>query len=318
MSSLRASLRISIRADGDDRIGAGHVARCLPLASALSGLGHRPVFVGTYGGLAAQLLARAGLESLPTDTEAPAGVSPTTCDAVIVDSYEIPADEICLLACQRHVATLAEAQRCPRSGVLIDYHLDRLGQTPTDRLLPGPAYAPIDPRFAAARRPRETVARALVTTGGGMVGDHLLESAIDGLRTVFPGAAVLSTSAGGTEHPGVEVLPRTSRLWEVLEGVDIAVSAAGLTAYELACAGVPAVLVAVAENQRRVARASATAGTALAVDASGDDLGPRLRGSLSALLDPVRRAALAARGTELLDGRGALRAAVGLVTCWKQ
>ena len=50
---------------------------------------------------------------------------------------------------------------------------------------------------------------------------------------------------------------------DLIAGSDVAVSAAGFTPYELACAGVPAVVVSVADNQVPVARALDRAGVAI-------------------------------------------------------
>jgi UDP-2,4-diacetamido-2,4,6-trideoxy-beta-L-altropyranose hydrolase len=313
-----SSLRVAFRVDGDDGIGAGHVARCLPLACALRELGHQPTFLGVYAGLADRLLGDARIRRLLPNAGAPAGVSPTSCNAAVLDSYEIATADICRLASKRPIATLAEACRCPDAGVLIDYHLDRLGETATDRLLPGPAFAPIDPRFARRRRPRATVDRVLITVGGGATGLGIVEMAAAAVRTAFPDARLLLASGSSISGTDVDLLPHMSPLYDVVADVDLAVSAAGLTAYELACAGLPAVLLPIAENQRRVAHACEIAGTALAIDPDTRDAAASLHSALVELRDPVRRSALAARGPQLLDGRGAERLARALLGCWKQ
>jgi spore coat polysaccharide biosynthesis predicted glycosyltransferase SpsG len=312
------SLRIAFRVDGDDTIGAGHVARCLPLARALEQLGHRPAFIGTYAGLARSLLKHSAVRHEPAAADAAAaGVSLTSCDAVVLDSYEIATADVCRLASRRPLATLAESCRCPHAGVLLDYHLDRIGEIATERLLPGPDYAPIDPRFARVRKPPTNVERILITIGGGTAGIGVLEGAVSAVRTAFPDARLLLASGTGISGGDVDLMAFPTPLHEVVGDVDLAVSAAGLTAYELACAGVPAVLLAIAENQRRVACGCAAAGTALAVDAVECDPSESLRGALTRLHDPDLRSAMAARGRRLLDGRGAQRAARALLRCWK-
>jgi RimJ/RimL family protein N-acetyltransferase len=96
---------------------------------------------------------------------------------------------------------------------------------------------------------------------------------------------------------------------------DVAVSTAGLTGYELACAGVPAVVFGVAENQRRVIRAAETAGIALAVDISPDPL-VGIRSQLARMRDQELRTRLAAAGASMFDGAGAPRAAATLERIW--
>ena len=48
---------LAIRCDGDETVGAGHVARCLPLASAFAERGWDVRFCGTYAGLPERMVA---------------------------------------------------------------------------------------------------------------------------------------------------------------------------------------------------------------------------------------------------------------------
>jgi len=263
------------------------------------------------------MLELTDIPCVPSDPHAPAGLSPTDYDAAILDSYELSEHTICQLARALPIATLAEAPRCRERGVWVDYHLDRLGDEPSSRLLPGPAYAPLDPRFVAARRRRPTVDRALVTIGGGTAGHDIVGPAIAALRAVFPNAAVICASPGLPNGHQLTRVSRSQRLWDVLEHVDLAVSSAGLTAYELACAGVPAVLVPVVDNQRRVAAACVASGTALAVDSHGAELRTQLHTTLETLRLASAREAMAQRGMRLFDGDGARRTAQALLRRWK-
>jgi spore coat polysaccharide biosynthesis predicted glycosyltransferase SpsG len=293
---------VAFRCDGGDVVGAGHVARCLPLAAALVAGGHHATFCGDYDGLAAWLLERSGLPVAPG-----AALGDGVWDAAVIDSYTLTEAEICAAAERLPVATIGEANRCAERGVLVDPHLDRLGETPTDRLLPGPAFALVDPAFAAARRDRTgPVQTVLVTVGGGTTGRPVAAAAVDAVRAAFPGARVLT--AGGLALAGTEPLPFPGTLLDVIASVDVAVSAAGTTAYELAAAGVPAVIVAVAENQRRVVEGARRAGFALA----GDDL----PAAVAQLGDPAVRARLQQAGPATVDGRGAARAAAALAGRW--
>jgi hypothetical protein len=293
---------VAFRCDGGDRIGAGHVARCLPLAAALAAAGHRPAFCGDYGGLAAWLLERSGLPVAPA-----AELDGGAWGAAVIDSYTMPEAEICAVAHRLPIATIGEANRCDGRGVLIDPHLDRLGEDPSDRLLPGPGFALVDPAFAAARRDRTgPVQTVLVTVGGGSTGRPVAAAAVGAVRAAFPGARVLT--AGGLALDGTEPLPFPGTLLDAIAGVDVAVSAAGTTAYELAAAGVPAVVVAVADNQRRVVEGARRAGFALA----GDDL----PAAVAQLADPAVRARLQEAGPATVDGRGAARAAAALAQRW--
>ena len=262
---------IAFRCDGDHTVGAGHVARCLQIAAAFRTAGHEALFVGQFGGLAAALLEDAGMETAPPAPGTPLGLPPGT-DLAVLDSYELEPAEAGL-----PVAAIEDGPLQSRPGVIpIDYHLDASGPA-----IAGTAYAPVAPALAAARRERG-FQRALVTVGGGSGGDELRSAALAACR-----------------NHGLEPVETGAGLAGAIEQADVAVSAAGLTAYELACAGVPAALVSIASNQERVARTFDDAGLAI----TGDDPG-MLVGRLA---DPGVRESLAAAGPAAVDGYGAFR-----------
>lgn len=251
-------MKVAIRCDGDAQVGAGHVARCLPLAQAFAERGHEVWFSGRFDGFPARMLG-----------DFPRG-DLREAEAVIVDSYEqqdlpdVP------------LATIGEARRYP-GAVWIDYHLDRLHDEPTATELPGPRFAPVDPRFAQAGRARDPIERVLVTVGASAAAQALLPELTEQAAT----------------H-GEVVVAQGEPLLDLVEEVDAAICGAGMTAYELASAGLPLVLVQLAENQRRVVEGM-------------------LREDVAA---PVLRAGPNRRGMELFDGRGAARAAEALETRW--
>ena len=300
---------LAVRCDGDEHAGAGHVARCLPLAAALRHHGWEPVFVGRYTGLARWLVERSGMNTRAPEEDGVLGVD--GCDAAVVDLYGVAERDLCALAERLPVATPGEACRCPAAGIRIDYHLDRDGERPTARDLPGPAFAPLDPGLPAKRRPPDRdVGTALVATGGSSAARRIAGEAIAALRAVFPSVHVIAGSgiaAGGD----VEELPFPGTLGAAIARADVAVSGAGLTAYELACAGVPAVLVGLADNQRRVLAGSQQAGTAV-VAAPGEPLAA----AIARLGDAAVRARIAHHGMARFDGAGAARSAALLDHLW--
>ncbi len=158
---------------------------------------------------------------------------------------------------------------------------------------------------------------ALVTVGASRAARGLAAPAVSALRAAFPGTPVwVASGAAVPAQDGVATLPYPGSLLDVVGAVDVAVSAAGLTAYELACAGVPAVLVGAAANQRRVLDGFRAARAALTVEA-GNDAGA-LASAVARLREPELRAALSAAGRELVDGRGAARAAAALEERWQR
>ena len=147
------SRSLAFRCDGDAEIGAGHVARCLPLAPRSRQRGFDPVFVGAYSSLARWLLDRSGLPRA-SPTPGPCGLGDGW-DAAVIDTYTEPEDELCAAATARPVATLGEARRCPERGVVLDYHLD----APSGRSLTSPRNAS-SPARSTRRSTRASPPRA--------------------------------------------------------------------------------------------------------------------------------------------------------------
>jgi spore coat polysaccharide biosynthesis predicted glycosyltransferase SpsG/RimJ/RimL family protein N-acetyltransferase len=307
--------RVAFRCDGDDRLGAGHVARCLRLAAALEQRGARCELIGCHEGAAAELVAAGGIASRPPEPGAPAG-RPPDADALVVDSYDLPASEVEAARGELPVAVVIDGYEAPTGVTVLSYHLDAADFLPRGAGLLGPDYAPLDPRYAAARRPRRT-RRVLVTVGGGVAGRAALATALDELGR-RDGEHELFVAA--RERP-VGAPPGSSWGWEragLVDRVgwaDLALSAAGATPYELACAGVPALLIVVADNQLRVAQAFGHAGLAVWLDARTGLDTHAIDDSWREVLS--RASVLATAGPSILDGYGAFRAADGLLAAFE-
>lgn len=293
-------MTVAFRCDGDERVGAGHVARCIQIAVALRAGGTATVFAGTYTGVAAELLAAAGL-----DTEPPGGGplgAPARADAVIVDSYEIEAAAIGRAATQRPVVAIADEGPPPPATAVLCYHLDaaeRVGAGVASLGLLGAAYAPVAPALVAARRPRG-FRRALVTMGGGATGAEAAERAARELLALDESLEITVAATGPDRIGDDRVAWSVVRggLGSVIASSDVAVSAAGSTPYDLAAAGVPAVLRAIAPNQQPVRAAFLAAG--LALDRA------------EALACEDERIRCAAAGAARIDGYGAFRVRDGV------
>jgi RimJ/RimL family protein N-acetyltransferase len=111
------------------------------------------------------------------------------------------------------------------------------------------------------------------------------------------------------EAPGdMRLLTDVDDVPALMAWADVALSAAGTTAWELACMGLPAAVVVLADNQRPIAEQLADAGAAV-------DLGPadavtteRIAAEVESLCrDAPRRRAQSEAGRQLIDGRGAGR-----------
>jgi spore coat polysaccharide biosynthesis predicted glycosyltransferase SpsG len=115
-------------------------------------------------------------------------------------------------------------------------------------------------------------------------------------------------------------LSATRRRFEVQRGAedvaalmsrcDLAIASFGMTAYELAALGVPAILLCLTEDHARSASALADAGAAISLGVHGSVSPAELGAAAASLLrDPGRRAAMSRAALGLIDGRGAERTA---------
>ena len=92
---------------------------------------------------------------------------------------------------------------------------------------------------------------------------------------------------------------------QLMADADVAISAAGITTWEMCFLGLPAVLIDVAENQTPGADELDRQGVAIHAGSSQQITQESIAARLKPLLaSPERRAAMAERGRKLVDGSG--------------
>jgi spore coat polysaccharide biosynthesis protein SpsF len=105
---------------------------------------------------------------------------------------------------------------------------------------------------------------------------------------------------------GFEAVRGASDLREEFAAADCAVIAFGVTAYEMAALGVPALYLALTEDHARAASAFADAGMGVLVPPDASAIASALE---QLLADKARRATMSTRAQMLIDGKGAERIA---------
>ncbi len=152
-------------------------------------------------------MVEAGIATRPAEEGTPAG-RPPDADALVVDSYDVPSREIEAAAGELPVAAVIDGGAAPAGVTVLSYHLDAAERLPSVSGLLGPDFAPLDPRHAAARRPRGH-RRVLVTVGGSNAGLSALASALEELgrrdreHELFVAARELPSGAPGEDRVGV-------------------------------------------------------------------------------------------------------------------
>ncbi|WHZ10395.1 MAG: Pseudaminic acid cytidylyltransferase [Burkholderiaceae bacterium] len=224
------------------------------------------------------------------------------------------------------------ADRPHDCDLLLDQNLGRSPEhyarlVPRDcTVLAGPRYALLRPEFARLRdyslqRRRHGKLQHLLITMGGVDADNATGCVLEALGacklpsgcciTVVMGAAApwLGQVRGQAARMVVptEVVVDVDDMAQRMADSDLAIGAAGGTAWERCCLGLPSLVVVLAANQRPGALALGQAGAAVLLD---DDLINRQPG-IAALQEALRNTdrlwatSLAAR--QLADGLGALR-----------
>ena len=329
-----------LRADASAEIGTGHVMRCLALALAWRAQGGRAVFVSRLPGPLAQRIQAEGFDMVECRTQ-PGGAEDLKLVGsllrgiehpwIALDGYLFqPGYSTALRALGRVLAVDDYgAARFADADMHLDQNLDggRPGGYPEDALaLLGPRYALLRPEFYSppARDPHRPCRQVLVTLGGSDLAG-LTSAVLETLARVLP-EGVRCLTVAGAANPRVEELRALTRrlgpAYELRDNVadmaalmaqtDLAVTAAGSTVWELACLGVPAVALPLADNQIPVADALKRHGLALCLDPVRPENREECLAHLAELAgvllqDSALRGGLARVGQALVDGQGARR-----------
>lgn len=300
---------LDVFADHGPGVGTGHLGRCLALAQA---------WVAAHG-----LVRLVDEPPLPRDWRGrflDAGAELITAEEsdaplVVVDGARSGRDLPRLLR-SRGAQVLVLDDHGDRGSVDADWVLDQnlgateaahLGVPSGCQLLLGSRYALLRSDVVGARADepadRSLPPRRLLVASGG-----------------DPTAPVAAFFDEIVAHPlvaglGLEVVPLrgVTDVGAVLRTVDLAVSAAGSTTWELCLHGVPSVLVAVVDDQVPVSARVGAAGAGVDAGPMGATTPAAVAAAVAALAaDPLRRGAVATAGRALIDGAGARRVAAVL------
>jgi UDP-2,4-diacetamido-2,4,6-trideoxy-beta-L-altropyranose hydrolase len=330
---------LTIRADADTAMGAGHVMRCLALSQAWMAEGDAVVFVSAD--LPESLAVR--LEAEGVSVVDVVGKRGSTDDAAQAASYAGEDGGLWLVVDGYHFDnTYREKLKASDLNVLaIDdgyltehVHADvvlnqNLGaeslRYAAKRVLLGTDYVLLRSEF---RDPtlrkgsvRNAAGRVLVTLGGGdpdnqtmKVVDALKEIDRPGLHSrVLMGQTNphLNTLRKATsDFSGIEVMSHVTDMPSLIAWADIAISAGGSTCWELAFAGVPNLVLVIADNQRPIAAALDQAGASVSMGWFESVQVGDIASALCAVMDSeTLRESMRKSGQDLVDGAGAGRVA---------
>lgn len=272
-----------IRADADANIGAGHVMRCLALAQAWTDAGGSAWLAARNSNDAIANLLTAEKVRI-CQLESPCGSDEDARETAAL-SRELRAEFVVIDGFHFTAHYVAEVRRSGAPVVLVDDHASR-DFYDVDVILNPNIFASSDmysahagpvvlsgPRFAllrrefrrsAPRRKSNHSTELLVTLGGSdpdnvtvrilnaldLLPHSLNVTAVSGAAN--PHLASLQSAADCARHR-TRVLLNVGNMAELMAASDLAISAAGITACELAAVGIPMLLITIAENHAHTA-----------------------------------------------------------------
>jgi UDP-2,4-diacetamido-2,4,6-trideoxy-beta-L-altropyranose hydrolase len=192
---------------------------------------------------------------------------------------------------------------------------------PGTRLLLGPQYAILRPEFLdwqEWRREVPVVGRNVLVTFGGADPENVTAKAIRAVNDldvqckVVVGGSNLNLeqlrSEIGNRKPEIELVVNAGSMPELMAWADCAIAAGGTTSLELACMGLPSLVLALADNQRNIADKIHDVGIGRNLgwhaDVDPDAIAMEL---CELLLDQPARERMSNCGRQLVDGLGAKR-----------
>lgn len=312
-------------------VGLGHVVRCIHLANALTMRGVEAKFdVPASNAVGIDRVRKAGYSLFPSPHR----------DTIIVDVEQYPGlDNMRYFRENYRRVVLIGGVSYPPAGELGEYvdltvYQGELFDAPeSDKVLNGPRYLIIDPRFSECKP--DPNGPIVVSMGGrdpfdmtDKIQDHMMGLSRDVTFVIGPAysgnarwinyeKAIFTIlcqlfekeidNKTGPEFKYV-IVKNSNSLVPYLDGASLAIVTTGMTAYEALAARVPALLYNISPDHERTARELHERGAAvnmgLCIESKGDDLTKAIGRITPELWRNYSRA-----GGELVDGLGAGRVA---------
>lgn len=315
--------RFLFRLDANTDIGFGHLSRCSVLASVLVERGHSLTFASrdrldeTHW-----FCTDWGFAPMETEDDVGSIAEAVQPDVIVADLPFYPPSLPARLRCGRPLALFDDYQTEPLPADLLINTQMNWRDTASDvcrKVVGGPRFALVRSGIGAAST-QEQAGDVLITMGGSDT-NNVTAQVIEALAALDdPLEMTVVLGPGFTHHEAlrpvldasphcVRTLRSVTEMLPLFGAHTLTVTAVGVTLYELAHSGTPAIAVVECDYQAGLAGAFAGAGTLQSLS-----LEKALSGELCAwvrrlLTDPVERNRMTRAGRLLLDGLGPQRLA---------
>lgn len=340
-------MKLLIRADGDEKIGTGHVMRCLALAQAWQGAG------GTVGYVTASMtpalqnrLLTENISVYPM-TAVPGGpqdaaqfvvvAQETQADWLVVDGYQFDGGyQTAVSQSGIPLLWIDDFGHAPPYAASFILNPNIYGapelypkRLPTTKLLVGCDYCLLRKEFWHWRRgekpQKERKGHRVLVTLGGSDPDNVTEFLIRALGQVNLPLEVVVVVGGSNPHmarletavshtPHIQLQRNVTNMPTLMEWADIAIAAGGSTSWELCFMGLPTLMVILADNQEKIVLGLEQAGIVINLGwhtlLNDETVVQRVKDLLQNSTQQVQMSQI---GQKLVDGFGGRRAVQQMV-----
>lgn len=333
---------VYIRADGNSNIGMGHLMRTLSIASKCKGKLRYLV----SDEASKNVINKRGFEAIVLG-EAPFSINEAykinniinNHDVILLDSYLYDNDYVLELKKKSYVVCMDDLiENVFNADMIINYNTyastDEYTalykkETKMPQFITGGTYVPLRDEFLVhGNAINRQVKDILITTGGGDINNYAGRIAGELLKTAKLENEIRIHIVSGEFNPHYEELislseknkniivhKNVTNMQMLMDKCDIAVSASGSTCYELCSQGLPFVVFAYADNQKRILKDMPDKGTALLAGMINSDTDAQkvireISLKVKMLIEDYElRNRMHLSGLKLIDGDGANRLA---------
>ena len=328
---------IYVRADGNSRIGMGHVMRCLAISKELAAKGEQVTFIIADDG-ASDFIEKSGYKCyvLGTEFTQMEAELPKLMDIlpdkakVLIDSYFVTetylkkVKEKCTVFYMDDLDAVPYPVDCVINGNI--YGGDIKYNVPM--VLGGCEYAPLRREYVEARA-KTSPQYILITTGSSdpySITKKILEGIVMRPALMEKSIKIVcgrfnkdfeEIKAYEQRYENIEVLQNVLDMWNLMSGAMLAVTAGGTTMNELSCMGVPVACFSFVDNQERIVSTYVEKGYAYYGGdylKEGDEMIHYLCNSLEELVqNEDLRKFYSDKASRLVDGLGSVRIAEAII-----
>lgn len=336
-------MKVAFRADGGEGIGLGHLTRCMALAEAFKAKDVSSYFICRDDVTSTKLLRDQGylVHTIPVGASVSDEMKKCLAwiqdaDIIIVDTYHYTQDMFEELVKKgKFVVSIDDKmeRRQPVHLVIGNAYATREHYGPLlpadAELVSGPQYLPLRrlfqprPKYKADRQ----LERILVTMGGEDP-HNVTKQVIEELES-YPSPLTIDVLLGAAYVHSTNFMNRNSKhtyelhqniqnLPELFQQVDAAVTAPGMTLWELAASGMPMIVIQTADNQNGVVGYVQKHQLALVLGWYREVTPEKMSKALSSFEDLEVRQGYSHRCQNSVDGLGADRLAEKVLKAYQQ